>query len=66
MCDVGLQSLGWKKKKKKSGISQATNLLHTHQPAAAVLWHLKEALGCKSLLGLWRTSGSFPVHICEP
>jgi len=51
---------------KKSGISQATNLRHTHQPAAAVLWHLKEAFWCKSLLGLWRTSGSFPVHICEP
>lgn len=37
---------------KKSGKSQATNLLHTHQPAAAVLWHLKEAFGaCDAPLG---------------
>lgn len=50
----------------KSEISQATTLLHTHEPATAVLWHLKEALWCKLLLGLWRTSGSFPGHICEP
>lgn len=49
MCDMDLQSLGLIE---KSGKSQATNLLHTHQPVAAVLWHLKEAFGaCDAPLG---------------
>lgn len=58
MCDMGLQSLGLMKKKWEKPSNKST--AHTSTCCCSAM------TSQRSIWGLWRTSGSFPGHICEP